>query len=76
MSYKLNSNPFSLSFGREPKKAVERIGHIDEIIGTFLSDVPSEQIFLLTGVRGSGSTETFSSIRALCICFHLSADNT
>ena len=58
------NNPYTIMFGREPSQMVSRITQRDEIINTFTSDVPSSQIFFITGVRGSGKTVLMSEISA------------
>ena len=62
------SNPFTLSFGKKPAQFISRITQTNEIVENFRADVPSNQIYMLTGVRGSGKTvmmTTVSNIIAL-----------
>lgn len=49
-------NPFSLAFGRKPAEYVERYSEITKIVNTFTQPPVTEQIFVITGVRGSGKT--------------------
>ena len=56
------SNPFTLSFGKKPLQYISRISQTNQILETFRSDVPSTQIFMITGVRGSGKTVMMTSI--------------
>lgn len=49
-------NPYTLMFGKEPKNIISRIVQSDEVYNTFSSDEPSQQIYMITGVRGSGKT--------------------
>lgn len=56
------NNPFSLTFGIEPKNYIDRIIEKDQIICSFSSESPSNYVYLLTGVRGSGKL-------FLCIVF-------
>lgn len=55
-------NPFTLSFGKKPYEYISRISVTDEILGNFTADYPSSQVYMLTGVRGSGKTVTMASI--------------
>ncbi|MBR0172846.1 MAG: hypothetical protein IJQ21_08655 [Lachnospiraceae bacterium] len=49
-------------FGKEPSQIVTRVVQKDEIIQTFLEDTPSSQIYMITGVRGSGKTVLMTEI--------------
>ena len=55
-------NPYTLLFGREPKQYIERPAEAEEIIQNFSYDEPSEQIYMITGVRGSGKTVFMTEI--------------
>lgn len=56
------NNPFTLSFGKKPLQYISRISQTNQILETFRSAVPSNQIFMITGVRGSGKTVMLTSI--------------
>ena len=56
------NDPFTLSFGKKPLQYISRISKTNQILETFRSDVPSTQIFMITGVRGSGKTVMMTSI--------------
>lgn len=56
------SNPFTLSFGKEPQEYIKRINEYDEIIETFNSNNPMTNLFIITGVRGAGKTVLLSSL--------------
>lgn len=56
------NNPFTLSFGKKPLQYVSRISQTQEIIESFCSSEPSNQIYMLTGVRGSGKTVMMTGI--------------
>lgn len=58
-------NPFSLSFGKEPQSLIPRPVVVDEVLSAFKSDTPPTQIYIITGVRGSGKTVTLSNIARL-----------
>ena len=49
-------NPYTLVFGKEPKQLISRNSNINEIIDVFEEKDPVQQIFMITGVRGSGKT--------------------
>lgn len=56
------SNPFTLSFGKEPKEYIKRLQVIDEIVDDFNRENPSSSIYVISGVRGSGKTVLLSSL--------------
>ena len=56
------NNPFTLSFGKKPLQYVSRISQTREIIENFSAAEPSSQIYMLTGVRGSGKTVMMTGI--------------
>lgn len=56
------NNPFTLSFGRKPLQFISRIAQTNQVIETFQSDVPSTQIYMISGVRGSGKTVMMTTI--------------
>lgn len=56
------NNPFTLSFGKKPIQYISRITQTSEIIDHFKAETPSNQIYMITGVRGSGKTVMMTSI--------------
>lgn len=56
------NNPFTLSFGKKPLQYVSRISQTNMIIANFSAEEPSNQIYLITGVRGSGKTVMMTGI--------------
>ena len=56
------ANPFTLTFGKNPLESVERPVQNNEILDAFTSDTINQQMFIITGVRGSGKTVTMSKI--------------
>lgn len=56
------NNPFTLSFGKKPLQYVSRISQTQEIIESFCSSEPSNQIYMLAGVSGSGKTVMMTGI--------------
>ena len=55
-------NPFDISFGKSPKENITRHTQFQTVIETFDADIPSNQIYMLTGVRGSGKTVLMNQI--------------
>ncbi|MBQ3302153.1 MAG: ATP-binding protein [Eggerthellaceae bacterium] len=58
----MKGNPYSLVFGKEPPQMVSRAATISQIVGAFGADDPTQQVFLLTGVRGSGKTVLMTEV--------------
>lgn len=56
------NNPFTLSFGKKPLQYVSRISQTQEIIENFNNTEPTEQIYMITGVRGAGKTVTMTAV--------------
>ena len=56
------NHPFTLSFGKKPLQYISRLSQTQQILETFQAPVPSNQIFMITGVRGSGKTVMMTNI--------------
>lgn len=56
------ANPFTLTFGKNPLESVERPVQNNEILDAFTSETINQQMFIITGVRGSGKTVMMSKI--------------
>ena len=56
------ANPFTIVFGRRPLEMIERFPQRHEIIENFTSENANQQIYMITGIRGSGKTVLMSSI--------------
>lgn len=56
------NNPFNISFGIKPQHFISRLSQTNGILDTFRSEHPSSQLYVLTGVRGSGKTVMMSTI--------------
>ena len=56
------ANPFTIVFGRRPLEMIERFPQRHEIIKNFTSENANQQIYMITGIRGSGKTVLMSSI--------------
>ena len=50
------SNPYTLMFGKLPNQFISRTTQFDLIRNTFTADPPNQQIYIITGIRGSGKT--------------------
>lgn len=55
-------NPFSTTFGVEPSNYINRLAETNKVIEDFSSPVPSNYVYIITGIRGSGKTVLMSSI--------------
>jgi Cdc6-like AAA superfamily ATPase len=55
-------NPFSISFGTLPTQYISRITQTNQIVEAFTGDNPSNYVFMLTGIRGSGRTVMMTDI--------------
>ncbi len=55
-------NPFTLTFGKEPLNRIDRTRQREEIIDGFSGEHPSNQVCMITGVRGSGKTVLLTEI--------------
>jgi hypothetical protein len=76
----MKGNPYTLSFGKEPNQLISRIQQENEVIETFTSEKPGQQIYMITGVRGAGKTVFMTNIinqlknKKDWICVELSAE--
>ena len=55
-------NPYTMLFGKEPKQVISRFSESSVIIDNFCEEEFSEQMYIITGVRGSGKTVFMSEI--------------
>lgn len=58
----MQSNPFTTTFGKEPTEYISRNVNAANIIQDFSSDPSPNQVYMLTGVRGSGKSVLMSRI--------------
>ncbi len=56
------TNPFTIVFGRKPTEMIERFPQRHEILENFTSPNANQQLYIITGVRGSGKTVLMTSI--------------
>lgn len=52
----MRDNPYSLIFGQEPKQIIARMFETTSVLESFKSSSPSQNVYLITGVRGFGKT--------------------
>ncbi len=55
-------NPYTLVFGKEPVNSISRAAQKMEILEAFTAPEPSQQVYMITGVRGSGKTVFMTEI--------------
>ena len=55
-------NPFTLAFGKSPLENIDRPVQKNEIIDAFLEAPINQQIYMITGVRGSGKTVLMTDV--------------
>ena len=55
-------NPFTLAFGKSPLENIDRPVQKSEIIDAFLATPINQQIYMITGVRGSGKTVLMTDV--------------
>lgn len=56
------SNPYSTVFGRRPAEMISRSLQTDKVLDSFTANPSSENVFMITGVRGSGKTVFMTNI--------------
>ena len=55
-------NPFTLTFGQKPIEFISRNEQISGIIHSFDMEIPSNRVYMIAGVRGSGKTVSLAEI--------------
>ena len=50
------ANPYSIMFGKEPVRNIRRDKQLRQITDDFTASTPTMQVYMITGVRGSGKT--------------------
>ncbi len=55
-------NPFTTTFSKAPEYTYIHTEKTEEILGNFIYDRPSESVYKITGVRGSGKTVILAKI--------------
>lgn len=49
-------NPYTLTFGKEPTQLIARAAQSQQVIDAFLGEPSTQQVYMITGIRGSGKT--------------------
>lgn len=49
-------NPYTLTFGKEPTQLIARSVQSQQVIDSFLGEPSAQQVYMVTGIRGSGKT--------------------
>ena len=52
----------SLVFGKEPLQQILRVSQSIDIVESFQDDLAPQQVYMITGVRGSGKTVFMTEI--------------
>ena len=55
-------NPFDITFGKEPYNIISRKGDLAPVYHSFSDEQPNSQVYILTGIRGSGKTVAMTTI--------------
>ena len=55
-------NPFTTTFSKAPQYTYIHTEKTDEILENFSYDIPSESVYKITGVRGSGKTVILAKV--------------
>lgn len=58
----MDRNPFTTSFGKEPGCFLGRQTEENKIIEDFTAEIPVQQVYMITGVRGSGKTALLTRV--------------
>ena len=62
--FEMKSNPYSIMFGKEPVRNIRREKLLRQVIDDFTAPDPMMQVYMVTGVRGSGKTVFLSDAAA------------
>ena len=60
----MTDNTFSISFGKRPTETIERYYQKNEILDGFRAENMNQQIYVITGIRGSGKTVLMTQVAA------------
>lgn len=61
----MNNNPFTLAFGKKPVQYVPRIAQTNLIVEEYVAVPAVNQIYMVTGVQGSGKTVMMTNIAGI-----------
>lgn len=56
------TNPYTLTFGKEPTQVIARVNQSQQVIDSFLGEPSAQQVYMITGIRGSGKTVFMTEI--------------
>lgn len=56
------TNPFTLSFGKQPSTYISRLEQTNEVVENFPPKPANCMMYMITGVRGAGKTVLMTSI--------------
>lgn len=56
------TNPFNITFGKEPLSIISRENDLQKIYDSFLNENPDSEVYIITGTRGSGKTVSMTTI--------------
>lgn len=56
------ANPFSMTFGKSPLEVIPRVVQQQEITEMFSAELINQQIYMITGIRGTGKTVLLNDI--------------
>jgi len=56
------TNPFTLSFGKQPLTYISRLEQTNEVVENFSAEPAGCMMYMITGVRGAGKTVLMTSI--------------
>ena len=57
-----NNNPFTITFGKQPNKLINRYEDTDSIVSSFMADNAVSQTYMIEGLRGSGKTVLMTTV--------------
>ena len=58
----MTENPFNITFGKEPYSIISRNEDLGKIYSSFESENPNSDVYILTGIRGSGKTVSMNTV--------------
>ncbi len=56
------NNPFNITFGKEPEEFISRKGELEEIYNSLSLNLSNNEIFIISGIKGSGKTVALTSV--------------
>lgn len=58
----IEKNPFNVTFGKEPNELISRKTELEEIYNSLSLGISNDEVFIISGVRGSGKTVAMTTI--------------